>query len=209
MRRLGPSHWSARRRRAPGMATMCSTSPCVSVLSVEATTQDFRARPGGVEGRVHPYVLPAGCPYTFGQGRRSASWSGRGRAEPGWLSARQHSKALTGLVPLGAPFRDPTTGCFLSTDPVHGGGDNRCRLRYLVGWPFGAGHCPVRQPQVVYNTARGRRGTTVLRPALFIGAVEGTMKVMAPLDGHALNPRLRSPDGLHLGRGGPDGLTPP
>ncbi|MCZ0983162.1 hypothetical protein O1L60_40605 [Streptomyces diastatochromogenes] len=89
---------------------------------------------------------------------------------------------------MGARLHIPTTGCFLFTDLVHGGGDNRCRLRYLVGRPFDAGHRPVRRPHVAHNTARGRRGTTALRPALFIGAAEGTMKVMAPLGDHALNP---------------------
>ncbi|MFJ5074724.1 hypothetical protein ACIP8Z_08980 [Streptomyces sp. NPDC088553] len=51
----------------------------------------------------------------------------------------------------------------------------------------------VRRPHVVHSTARGRRGTTVLRPALFIGAAEETMKVMAPPDGHALNPASAIP----------------
>ncbi|MCM1967152.1 MULTISPECIES: hypothetical protein [unclassified Streptomyces] len=87
---------------------------------------------------------------------------------------------------MGARFYNPTTGCFLSTDPVHGDGD--CRLHHLIGRLFDAGRRPIRQPHAVHNAARGRRDTTALRPALFIGAAEETMKVMVPLDGHTLDP---------------------
>ncbi|MFJ9428388.1 DNRLRE domain-containing protein [Streptomyces sp. NPDC101490] len=42
-----------------------------------------------------------------------------------WLGAKQRSsETLTGLTLMGVRLYDPTTGRFLSTDPVHGGGDN-------------------------------------------------------------------------------------
>lgn len=83
---------------------------------------------------------------------------------------------------MGARFHNPTTGGFLSADPVHGGGDNPCRLHHLIGRLFDAGRRPVRQPHVVHNAVYGRRDTTALRPALFIGVAEETTKVMVPLD---------------------------
>ncbi|MFI8967113.1 DNRLRE domain-containing protein, partial [Streptomyces sp. NPDC053493] len=43
-----------------------------------------------------------------------------------WLGAKQRSsETLTGLVLMGVRLYNPTTGRFLSTDPVYGGGDNR------------------------------------------------------------------------------------
>ncbi|WP_051716424.1 DNRLRE domain-containing protein, partial [Streptomyces bikiniensis] len=43
-----------------------------------------------------------------------------------WLGAKQRSaETLTGLTLMGVRLYNPRTGRFLSTDPVHGGGDNR------------------------------------------------------------------------------------
>ncbi|WP_435851509.1 DNRLRE domain-containing protein [Streptomyces thermolilacinus] len=51
-----------------------------------------------------------------------------GQAAPryNWLGAKQRStETLTGLTLMGVRLYNPTTGRFLSTDPVYGGGDNR------------------------------------------------------------------------------------
>ncbi|MFE4620243.1 DNRLRE domain-containing protein [Streptomyces sp. NPDC056747] len=43
-----------------------------------------------------------------------------------WLGGKQRSsETLTGLTLMGVRLYNPTTGRFLSTDPVYGGGDNR------------------------------------------------------------------------------------
>ncbi|GAA5041411.1 hypothetical protein GCM10023336_01510 [Streptomyces similanensis] len=52
--------------------------------------------------------------------------AGRELPRYGWLGVRQRSaETVTGHMLMGMRLYDPTTGRFLSVDPVPGGGDNR------------------------------------------------------------------------------------
>ncbi|MCQ0002537.1 hypothetical protein LUX00_19470 [Streptomyces sudanensis] len=52
--------------------------------------------------------------------------AGQAAVRYNWLGAKQRStETLTGLTLMGVRLYNPTTGRFLSMDPVHGGGDNR------------------------------------------------------------------------------------
>ncbi|MFD9715650.1 RHS repeat-associated core domain-containing protein [Streptomyces sp. NPDC059076] len=60
--------------------------------------------------------------------------TGQSAARYGWLGARQRSsETLTGLTLMGVRLYNPTTGRFLSSDPVYGGGANACE--YALGDP--------------------------------------------------------------------------
>ncbi|MFJ4009641.1 RHS repeat-associated core domain-containing protein [Streptomyces sp. NPDC090026] len=53
------------------------------------------------------------------------SRAGQAPTRYNWLGAKQRStETLTGLTLMGVRLYDPTTGRFLSVDPVYGGGDN-------------------------------------------------------------------------------------
>nr|WP_037732487.1 DNRLRE domain-containing protein [Streptomyces megasporus] len=112
---------------ATGALTRNVDSASGDLAATTSKTGDTVLQLGTVHGDIALQLpLDAGkAPVALDSDEYGNPRTGQPATRYGWLGAKQRStETLTGLTLMGVRLYNPTTGRFLSVDPVYGGGDN-------------------------------------------------------------------------------------